>query len=135
MSRDTRSPVLKKEYGRDDIIKEAHLGKLLSLMERKPSTTDATLQELYIEASAYALALEAPKVEPASLKSILNTILLTKMPEDFKLMWYRSSKDDPTTEELFNFIDLELAARTRFKATSSQLSTLAVGKKNFVTNG
>ena len=92
--------VLKKEYGRDDIIKETHLGKLLSLMERKPSTTDATFRELYIEASTHARALDALKVDPASLKSILNTVLVTKMPEDFKLMWFRFAKDDPTTEEL-----------------------------------
>jgi hypothetical protein len=39
------------------------------------------------------------------------------MPSDFKLMWYRVDKSNPTMEELFEFIDSELAVRNRMRAS------------------
>jgi len=109
---------LKKEYGREDIIIEAHFEKLLGLVDRKPAHNDAAFRDLYLEAASHARALEALGVKPTGIKSIIQTVLVSKMPSDLKLMWYRVNKQNPTMEELFEFIDSELAARNRMRVSN-----------------
>ena len=120
--------VIEAEYGKKDLIIDCHLKKLFQLMSSPPAASDADFQSLYIDVSNEARALKALGHNEESLKSTVMTLLPEKMPSDMKLQWYRQINGKElatiTLHQLYDFIELEVSVRARFKA-STRLDTQA----------
>ena len=114
--------VIETEYGKKDLIIDDHLKKLFQLMTAPPAASDAVFQTLYIATSSQARALKALGHNEDTIKSTLLTLLPDKMPSDMKLQWYRTINNKQLSnislQELYDFIELELSVRARFKAST-----------------
>ena len=88
------------------------------------SPAPSEFQTLYIEASTHARALKALNHNEENIKSTMLTLLPDKMPGDMKRLWFRETNGkDPATitlKSLYDFIELEMAINSRFKASSNQ---------------
>ena len=88
------------------------------------SPAPSEFQTLYIEASTHARALKALNHNEENIKSTMLTLLPDKMPGDMKRLWFRETNGkDPATitlKSLYDFIKLEMAINSRFKASSNQ---------------
>ena len=76
--------LIDKEYGKTELIIDAHLKKLFRLMGSSPGSSDAGFQALYIEASTHARALKALNHNEENIKSTMLTLLPDKMPGEMK---------------------------------------------------
>lgn len=113
--------LIEEEYGKKELIINAHLKKLFQLMSTTPATSDAAFNAFYIEASSQARALKALGHNEENIRDTMMTLLPEKMPEDMRILWFRqiNGKDlnTLTLQQLYDFIGLEMSVRARFKTT------------------
>ena len=77
---------------------------------------------MYIATSSQAWALKALGHNEDTIKSTLLTLLPDKITSYMKLQWYRTINNKElnniSLQELYDFIELELSVRARFKAST-----------------
>jgi hypothetical protein len=127
--------LLEEEYGKVTHLRDNLLDKLTDLMGKKQFSSEAAYKEFYVEAMGHSRALEAIKYDKIALTSTLTSLLTKKMPTDMQLMWYREEKEDGTIDDLFSFINRELAARSRQKRINQQSDAKVPGDGSKPENG
>lgn len=101
--------LLKKWFGRKDLVINAHMNKLLNMTPVKRATDVSALRKLYDD-----LDLDALGVVADTYGSLLCPILLKMIPEDIALKFTKSEADNVLkAKELMDFLKLEVESRER----------------------
>lgn len=106
--------ILKKRFGNKQQIISKHMESLLSF---SVVTSDHHLRDLcrlYDQCESNIWSLRALGVEPETYGAMLSSVLLSKLPQDFRLIVSRRiSTDDLHMESLLEIFEEELLARER----------------------
>ena len=106
--------VLKKRFGRKDLVINAHMNKLLTMTPVKRSNDVSALRKLYDDCEIQVRSLDALGVVADTYGSLLCPILLKMIPEDIALEFTRSEADNVLkAKELMDFLKLEVESRER----------------------
>ena len=105
--------LLKSRFGRDDIVINSHMTKLLNLEPVRNSSNIKALRILYDQLEINIRSLESLRVVAGSYGQLLCPIVMKLLPNDLSLDYNRAreSKSEFNILELMEFFKLELEAR------------------------
>lgn len=111
---DTAIELLRKRFGRKDLVINAHMNKLLNMTPVKRATDVSALCKLYDDCEIQVCSLDALGVVADTYGSLLCPILLKMIPEEITLEFTKSEADNVLkAKELMNFMKLEVESRER----------------------
>lgn len=119
--------LLKNRFGRNDLVINAHMSKLLNLKPVRNATNVTDLRNLYDSCEIQIRNLNSLGVASGSYGHLLCPILLKLIPAEIALEFNRKkTKDkDMDVNELISFIKEEVESRE---------ATLQINSENYVTN-
>ncbi|GFT35779.1 reverse transcriptase domain-containing protein [Trichonephila clavipes] len=108
--------LLKEKFGREGIVVNAHMSKLLNLYPVKDSNNVIELRKLYDICKIQIRSLESLNVTSGMYGHLLQPILLKLLPEDLVLDFHRKQlgkKEESTFDvmELLQFLKIEIECR------------------------
>ena len=111
--------MLKKTFGRNSLIIDAHMNKLLNLKPAKDDKFDArSLTSLYEECEVHIRSLEALGIKVGSYGALLSPIIKRALPQDLLLEFNRKFEEkDDDVEELLKYVQKEIKGRERLAQT------------------
>ncbi|GFY61945.1 transcription factor MYB3R-2 [Trichonephila inaurata madagascariensis] len=117
--------LLKERFGREEIVVNAHMSKLLNLYPVKDSNNVIGLRKLYDICKIQIRSLESLNVTSGMYGHLLQPILLKLLPEDLVLDFNRKQlgkKEESTFDvmELLQFLKLEIECRESTHLLSGQ---------------
>ncbi|GFY57317.1 uncharacterized protein TNIN_467551 [Trichonephila inaurata madagascariensis] len=109
--------LLNSRFGREDLIINSHMNKLLNLEPVRNSSNIRALRRLYDELEINIRSLESLNVVSGTYGQLLCPILLKLIPEDISLEYNRKRKSNSEFDvsELVNFIKTEVECRENSK--------------------
>lgn len=107
--------ILKERFGRNDIIVDAHMTKLLNLNPVRKSYDVSALRRLFTECQTHIRGLENNGINPDSYSCLLYPILLKAIPRDLSLELSRKTHDKKENKitELLEYLKIEIQCRER----------------------
>lgn len=109
---------LLERFGKDEVIIEDHMSRLLSIRPVLNVEETGRLRMLYDEIQAGVRSLEALGVPPSGYGVLLLTVLRKSIPKELRLEYCRrkTARSDGTEDELLSFLDFlrnEIESRER----------------------
>ena len=115
--------LLKKRFGNVDVVISSHMDRLLKLPQLNNSNDVRKLRVLYDSIEAHLRGQQALDVTSDSYGKLMVPILLSKLPEDIRLIIARQKKEVIwSLDNLLEALKEEITARERC-AVNSKLST------------
>lgn len=107
--------ILRQQFGRSDIIIDAHMSRLLNLNPVRKSYDIISLRKLYSECQTHIRGLENNGINTNTYGALLYPVLLKSIPRDLALEFARKthSGNKNTITELLEFLKIEIECRER----------------------
>ena len=106
--------ILKKRFGNKQTIVNKHMEILLNLEPVTSNSNLKRLRRLYDQIESHVRALKALGVTSEAYGTLLSSVLMNKLPSEFRLVVSRHvSGDNWELEPLMNLIEQEIEARER----------------------
>lgn len=106
--------LLKKRFGRKDLVINAHMNKLLNMTPVKRANDVSALRKLHDDCEIQVRSLDALGVASDTYGSLLCPILLKMIPEEIALEFTKSEEENVLkAKELMKFLKLEVESRER----------------------
>jgi len=104
--------ILKQRYGREDLLVNVHLNKLLNITPLKHSSDIKMLRKIYDDIQINIRSLESLNVSLDSYGSLLSPILLKILPEDLALQFNMEFYGvDYGVKDILSFLSKQLVSR------------------------
>lgn len=106
---DSAIDILKRPFGRKDLVINAHMNKLLNMIPVRRATDVASLHVLYDDCEVQVHSLDAMGVVSNTYGSLLCPILLKMIPEEIVLEFTRQEADNVLkAKDLMEFLKLDV---------------------------
>nr|XP_042913296.1 uncharacterized protein LOC122273281 [Parasteatoda tepidariorum] len=127
--------LLKERFGRDELVINAHMNKLLNLYPVKDANNVLGLRKLYDTCEVQIRSLDSLKVTSGMYGHLLYPILIKLIPEELALSFNRRKLDkanlsDFDVMELINFLKIEIECRETVSFQNSRVDR----KRNFINH-
>lgn len=112
--------LLKQRFGKRERIVFAHVQGLLNLTLQVHGDEVSGLRELQDKLLSHVRSLQSLDITGDSYSVFLTPLILSKLPEEMRLQWSRTSNDSKETdvEGLLSFLDAEISRRELARAFS-----------------
>ena len=113
--------MLKDRYGDPQVLISAHMARLLSLESVCDISEVKNLRKLYDEIETQVRSLQTLGLDPMNYGPMLTPVLLSKLPDDFKLIISRQfGKTAWDIQKVLEFYNTELEAREKVNFENEQ---------------
>ncbi|CAB4040850.1 PREDICTED: uncharacterized protein LOC107340613, partial [Paramuricea clavata] len=112
---DTAVKLLQERFGNKQVIISGHMDSLLKITSLNVSNDVKKLRQMYDKVETHVRGLQALEVPTESYGSLLVPILMTKIPEDIRILLGRQIKEDKDwkLDELLRLLQEEIKNRER----------------------
>ena len=126
---------LQKRYGRSDLIIQSHIQSLLGDISVEISSSNnmdkyiAALWQFYDNVNVHIRSLESLGIQGHSVEIFLCPILLSKLPDDMRIEWFKKVRPAGNLPELLSFIESYITVLSQSHLVSEKNVSNSKGAK------